>query len=303
MSKQAPVFLITGKNGQVGWELQRTLMPLGQVIALGREELDLSSPDNIRSVVQSVWPDVIVNAAAYTAVDRAEQESELAMQINGIAPGILASEAKKIGALMLHYSTDYVFDGSSGKPYLESDKPNPINKYGRTKLAGEQAIQSTNADYLILRTTWVYTSRGNNFLKTVLRLAQEREQLSIVDDQKGAPTWARFIAESTAHIIRQSLKEKYTGEFESQLYHLTAGGVTSWFNFAEAVIKLAGDSVLKEKLNIKSVRPIPTKDYPLPAKRPMSSVLSTEKLQKKYMLNIPDWEMALTLCFDDLVNT
>ncbi len=225
--------LLTGGNGQVGWELVRALLPLGEVITTNRAQANLSDLNNLRRTVQKYSADVIVNAAAYTAVDKAETEESLAFLINAEAPGILAEEAKKTGALLIHYSTDYVFDGTKISAYAEDDAPNPVNVYGQSKLAGEKAVQATGADYLILRTSWVYAARGHNFLKSVLRLAAEREELNIVADQIGSPTWARLIAEATAHIIRQSMIERHGGIFNSGLYHLTSHGETSWHGFAQ----------------------------------------------------------------------
>ena len=224
-----PRILLTGKNGQVGWELQRTLAPLGEVVVLDRRQLDLSDPDQIRERVREISPDLIVNAAAYTAVDRAEAEPEPAMAVNGTAPGLLAEEAKRIGAAIIHYSTDYVFDGAKTTPYTEEDAPNPLNVYGRTKLAGEQAVQAAGVPHLILRTSWVYGMRGKNFLLTILRLAREREELKIVDDQIGAPTWSRTIAEATAQILTSGA---WPVSGASGIYHLTASGSTSWYGFA-----------------------------------------------------------------------
>ena len=195
--------LLTGKNGQVGWELERSLQPLGQVIAFDRSGLDLASPDSIRAVIREVKPELIVNPAAYTAVDKAESEPDLAMAVNGVAPGIIAEEAKRLGAALIHYSTDYVFDGTKAEPYTEDDVPKPINVYGKTKLAGEQAVQAIGVPHLIFRTSWVYGMRGKNFLLTILRMAKEKDELRIVDDQFGAPTWSRMIAETTAQVLAQ----------------------------------------------------------------------------------------------------
>ena len=207
--------LVTGANGQVGWELQRTLQTLGDVVACDRGTLDLSDPDSIRGKVREIRPDVIVNAGAYTAVDRAESEPELAMAVNGVAPGVLAEEAKQLGALLLHYSTDYVFDGTKAEPYLESDAPNPVSVYGSSKLAGEKAVEAVGGAYLIFRTSWVYGGRGKNFLLTMLRLAGEREELRVVDDQFGAPTWCRTIAEATAQVVAK-LSPAGTGRIGSR---------------------------------------------------------------------------------------
>ena len=203
--------LLFGKNGQVGWELNRSLQPLGEIVVLDIEDVDFSEPESLRQIVQDVNPNVIVNAVAYTAVDKAEEEEELALNINGVAPGVLAEEALKLNALLVHYSTDYVFDGTKSTPYVETDSPNPINAYGRTKLAGEIAVQSSGCDYLILRTSWVYASRAHNFMLTMLKLAQEREELSIVSDQIGAPTSARLIADITILCLQQEIKEKREG--------------------------------------------------------------------------------------------
>lgn len=282
-----PTILLLGKNGQVGWELQRTLAPLGQVIALDQPDLDLTKPDQIRAKLREIKPNLIVNAAAYTAVDRAEEEPDLAMAINGIAPGILAEEAKALGATLVHYSTDYVFDGTKQTPYTEEDIPNPINVYGKTKLAGEQAIQAVDGNYLIFRTSWVYGMRRNNFLLTILRLAKERDELRIVDDQIGAPTWCRMLAEATALILARGedgLADKWG------LYHLTAGGTTSWYGFAKQILE---DIELNKKEPITLV-PILTQDYITLAKRPMNSVLSNHHMVDKLQIRIPSWESQLS---------
>jgi dTDP-4-dehydrorhamnose reductase len=280
-----PTILLLGKNGQVGWELQRTLAPLGQVIALDQPDLDLTKPDQIRAKLREIKPNLIVNAAAYTAVDRAEEEPDLAMAINGIAPGILAEETKALGATLVHYSTDYVFDGTKQTPYTEEDIPNPINVYGKTKLAGEQAIQAVDGNYLIFRTSWVYGMRGNNFLLTILRLAKERDELRIVDDQIGAPTWCRMLAEATALILARGedgLADKFG------LYHLTAGGTTSWYGFAKAVL----DSHYGE-CETPRIFPIDSTEYKTLAKRPTNSLLSTDKLTAYFKIYMPYWDNAL----------
>jgi len=294
--------LLTGSQGQVGWELARTLLPLGEVVAVNRAQADLSDLDGLRRSVRTIKPDVIVNAAAYTAVDKAETDQEQAFLINAQAAGVLAEEAAICGALLIHYSTDYVFDGSKTGAYLEGDQTNPLNVYGQSKLAGEQAIQASTADFLILRTTWVYAARGNNFVKSILRLAQEREELNIVADQIGAPTWARLIAESTAHILRQAQQERQQGGFKSGIYNLTSTGETSWHGFAEKIIELAKQ---QDGLSIKTqrVNPIPTSAYPLPAARPANSRLSTQRLQKHYQLALPSWETALQLCMDEIFSS
>lgn len=291
--------LLTGCNGQVGWELVRALLPLGEVIAANRAQADLSDLNGLRRTVQKYSADVIVNAAAYTAVDKAETEEDLAFRINAEAPAVLAEEAKKSGALLIHYSTDYVFDGTKISAYAEDDAPNPVNVYGHSKLAGEKAIQASGVDYLILRTSWVYAARGHNFLKSVLRLAEEREALNIVADQLGSPTWARLIAETTAHIIRQSVLERRSGSFDSGLYHLTSTGETSWHGFAQTIVDVVrqqGNQTLKNR----TINPIPTTDYPLPAKRPANSLLSTGRLEQHFGLKMPAWDKALKLCMEDM---
>lgn len=300
-SLSPPIILITGKNGQVGWELQRALLPLGHIIALDRHTLDLTNNTAIQKTIQHIKPDVIVNAAAYTAVDKAEEEQKSAMQINGIAPGILAEEAKQQKALLIHYSTDYVFDGTKQTPYIESDEPKPINIYGTSKLAGEQAIQATNADHVILRTSWVYGSRGNNFLLTMLKLMKERENLSIIADQTGTPTWARLIAETTAHIVKQSLVERQQKIFQSDLYHLTSSGHTTWHGFAEKIREIAQQQTTRDVLKIRNITPISTAEYPTPAKRPQNSCMTRAKLQQKYNLIMPSWDTALELCMAKLL--
>ncbi len=292
--------LLTGTSGQVGWELARTLLPLGTVTELNRTQADLTDLTRLRNIIQQQQPDVIVNPAAYTAVDKAETEKDLAFLINEEAPGVLAEEAKKIGALLVHYSTDYVFDGTMHEAYLEEDKTNPINTYGLSKLAGEETIKSMDCNYLIIRTSWVYASRGNNFLKTMLRLAAEREELRIVNDQIGAPTWARFIAEATAHIVRQSMLEKMDNTFSSDTYHLTSSGQTSWYGFAKAIIK---DGKEQHNLTLKnrSILPITTSEYPLPAQRPSNSLLSTQKVEQRFGLKMPSWDNSLRLCMQELL--
>lgn len=293
--------LLIGKNGQVGWELERTLALLGKVIAIDRKVVDLAKPDTIVAAVREMKPDIIVNAAAYTAVDKAESEPDLAMAINGIAPGIMAEEARRLNALLIHYSTDYVFDGAKNGAYTEQDVPNPQSIYGKTKLAGEQAVQAVNGSYIILRTSWVYGGRGKNFLRTILRLAQERDELRIVDDQLGAPTWSRMIAEATAQILSQVFSPLIHDPSRltelSGVYHLTSAGQTSWFGFASAIVEHAihqGEGFSPRML------PIPTTEYPLPAARPQNSVISNDKLQNAFGLSLPDWQAALGLCLDEM---
>jgi dTDP-4-dehydrorhamnose reductase len=291
--------LITGGNGQVGWELSRALLPLGELIITQRNQADFTNPDSLKNLVESIKPDVIVNAAAYTAVDKAETEIELAQLINSDSVLALAQAAKKVGALLVHYSTDYVFDGIKVGVYDERDITNPLSSYGRSKLSGELAIQASGADSLILRTTWVYAARGNNFVKTILRLAAEREQLNIVADQFGAPTWAKLIAQSTAHIIKQSQQERKQGVFNSDIYHLTASGETSWHGFAGAIIATARE--YNVELKNKELNAIPTSAYPLPAPRPANSRLSLLKLENKFGLMMPNWQTCLALCMAEML--
>ena len=291
--------LLFGKNGQVGWELNRSLQPLGEIVALGRDEVDFSNPEDLRKHVKEIKPDVIVNAVAYTAVDKAEEEEDLATVINGVAPSVLAEEALKNKLLLVHYSTDYVFDGTKSTPYVEADKPDPINVYGRTKLAGEVAIQSSGCDYLIFRTSWIYASRGDNFLLTILKLAKQGEMLNVVADQIGSPTSARLIAETTTLCLHQAIKEKQTGSFSSDLYHLTTSGFTSWHGFANEIVGIA-NKVLDIRLKIKDIKEIPTTDYPTPANRPMNSQLSLLKLERVFNVKMPNWHQALSLCLEGI---
>jgi len=288
--------LLTGKNGQVGWELQRTLAPLGEIVAVDVGDLDLSNPEAIRQAVRSIKPDIIVNPAAYTAVDKAESESELAMAINGVAPGIFAEEARKLGALLVHYSTDYIFDGRKKGPYLESDEPNPLSVYGKTKLAGEQAVCASGANHLIFRTSWVYGARGKNFLLTMLRLAKERSELRVVDDQIGAPTWSRSLGEITALVLAQLCAPgagKDVMEQVSGSYHLTSSGQVSWCGFTAEILRMANVQPLPRLV------PITTPEYPTPAARPMNSVLLNDKLMRTFGLAAGSWESNLRLCLEE----
>ena len=292
--------LLLGRTGQVGWELNRSLLTLGDVTALSRSEADFSQPEGLRKVVRESRADIIVNAVAYTAVDKAESEESLAHLINADAPSVLAEEAKRSNALFVHYSTDYVFDGTKLAPYVEEDKPNPINVYGRTKLAGEQNIQATGCRHLILRTSWVYSSRGQNFIKTILRLAQQREELRIVADQIGAPTSARFIADVTSRILAkiQPLPSSSAHE-EGDLYHLTPSNYTSWHGFAQTVLDAAKSSLL-DATKLPTLIPISTEQYPLPAPRPKNSRLNCDKLSIQFGMHFPSWETAVRFCLDEL---
>ncbi|MBE0613461.1 MAG: dTDP-4-dehydrorhamnose reductase [Burkholderiales bacterium] len=296
--------LLTGKNGQVGFELQRRLARLGRVTATGREEMDLANPDSIRNMVRNIAPNLIVNAAAYTAVDQAESEPERALAINGVAPGILAEEAKRLGAVLIHYSTDYVFDGTKAVPYAEDDEPRPLSAYGRSKLAGEQAIQAVDLPHLILRTSWVYGARGKNFMLTILRLAKDREELTVVNDQVGSPTWCQVIAAATGGVL-ESLRYGQA-EFREAcaakrgIYHLTASGQTSWHGFAAAILANAAIAAPGKSgfalARVPKLKPITTEQFPLPAQRPRNSLLSNTKIQTVFGLAMPGWESSLADC-------
>lgn len=294
--------LLFGKNGQVGWELNRSLLPLGEIIALERKDADFSDPESLRKIIQQIKPDIIVNAVAYTAVDKAEEEERLALLINGESPKVLAQEALKINALLVHYSTDYVFDGNKVSPYLEGDETEPVNAYGRTKLAGERFVMSSGCDYLIFRTSWVYSIRGHNFLLTILRLAQERDELSIISDQVGSPTPARLIAETTLLCLQHTSKEKHSGEFKSGLYNLTASGYTNWYGFANEILKVAA-RMPSFQLKTKDIMAITSDEYRTSARRPMNSRLATAVLQEKFDVIMPVWDRALSLCLDELIES
>lgn len=285
---ELPRILLIGKVGQVGFELRRTLAPLAQVACVDFPEIDLTNADSIRRWMREVRPRVVINAAAYTAVDKAESDPDRAVKINGLAPGILAEEAAKLGSLLVHYSTDYVYDGVKTSAYVETDAPNPLSAYGRSKLAGDQAIQAAGCAHLIFRLCWVYGARGQNFMLTMMRLARERETLRVVKDQFGSPTWSRMIAEATAQAIYQAVAAPEPGAFTG-IYHLAASGLTSWHGFAKAIVGL----MPAEEKRCKSVDPIATSEYPLPARRPANSALSCEKLKRTFGLQLPDWEESL----------
>jgi dTDP-4-dehydrorhamnose reductase len=290
MSNQ-PRVLIVGHLGQVGVELQRCFSGFGEVVCHDRDTVDIAAPDQLRAMVRRAAPDVILNAAAYTAVDRAESEPDAAIAVNGAAPGILAEEALRAGALLVHYSTDYVFDGSKITPWVETDQTNPLSVYGASKLAGEEAVNKVGGRYLIFRTSWVYGPHGNNFLLTMLRLARERESLNIVDDQIGAPTTSISLADATRAIVSGVLEGNYgAADNWTGLYHMTCGGSVSWRGFAQAIFARAGD-LLHGKLP--AVHPIASSEYPTPAKRPRNSVLSNQKLSDYFGLRLPSWETAL----------
>lgn len=290
--------LLFGKNGQVGWELQRALAPLGKLIALDRHSAeycgDFENPQGIAETVRKLKPTVIVNATAYTAVDKAESDKEKAQRVNATAVEFLAKAAEECGALLVHYSTDYVFNGSGDKPWNEDDATEPMNVYGETKLQGEQAIARNMSKYLIFRTSWVYAARGNNFAKTMIRLAKDRETLSVINDQFGAPTGADLLADSTAHAIRVALvKPEVSG-----LYHLIASGTTTWFEYAGMVIAQARAKGVE--LQVQTINPVETAAFPTPAKRPNNSRLNTTKFRETFGLVLPEWEAGVTRLIDEL---
>ena len=302
--------LLTGKNGQLGDDLRHALSRLGDVVATDRQQFDLSRPDEIRKKIRELQPTLIVNAAAYTAVDQAEKDEAAALAINSEAPAIMAEEAKKIGAALVHYSTDYVFDGSKKSPYDENDPPNPISVYGRTKLAGEQAVRDSGVDHLIFRTAWVYSTRGKNFLLTILRLATQREELRIVRDQIGAPTWSREIANATAKALEQICNPTdgtAAWSERSGTYHMTAGGETNWYEFSRAILQEAAQAPDSAawfhaatngmELLARRVLPITTAEYPTPARRPAYSVLSNSRLNRTFGIQLPDWRQQLQSAF------
>jgi dTDP-4-dehydrorhamnose reductase len=293
-----PQILIVGAAGQVGVELQRSFSGFGSVVTADLESVDLADADQTRALVRRVKPDVILNAAAYTAVDRAESQPDLAAAINATAPRVLAEEALRLNALLVHYSTDYVFDGQKQQPWVESDEPNPLNVYGATKLAGEQAIQQVGGRFLIFRTSWVYGPHGNNFLLTMLRLARERSHLSIVDDQFGSPTTSIELASATRTITEGVLSGQFGAPTDwAGLYHMTCADSTTWFGFAKAIFARA-----EQRLQLKTPELIPlaTKDYPTPAKRPRNSVLSNQKLYDRFGVRLAAWQTALDDVFQAL---
>ena len=300
MSAERRRILVLGGDGQVAWELRRTLAPLGEVIAVGRRTqpaLDLTRPESILPLIETLSPAWIVNAAAYTAVDKAESEPEAAAAVNAVAPGYLAEAAGRVGAQLVHYSTDYVFDGTASVPYREDDAPNPQGVYGQTKLAGEAAIAQAGCDWLILRTAWVYGARGGNFLRTMRRLAREREELRVVADQRGAPTWSRHIAEATAQILAQLGDDRAAWHRACGVYHLTSAGQATWHDFASAIVDHLRT---RETIPCQRVTAITTGDYPTPAKRPAYSVLDNDKLARAFGIRLPDWRDALTQVQEEL---
>ena len=288
-----PKILLFGRIGQVGWELRRTLAPMSRLICVDYPEVDFTNPGSIRQWMNEAAPDIVVNAAAYTAVDKAETETALASKINAEAPGVMAEEARKRGALLVHYSTDYVYEGAKSTPYVEDDPPNPQGAYARTKLAGDRAIQQADGDHLIFRLCWVYGARGGNFMLTMMRLAREREKLRVVADQVGCPTWSRLIAETTALALKQVVGAGGIGAAKG-VYHLCASGQTSWHGFARAIV----DLMPPEQRKCREVEAITTAEYPTPTKRPAYSVMSCAKLERVFGLRLPDWHDGLRLVLE-----
>jgi dTDP-4-dehydrorhamnose reductase len=299
--------LLTGRNGQIGWELERSLAPLGSVTAIDVEDVDFTDTSALRRTVRELRPDIVVNAAGYTAVDRAEAEPDLVMAVNGTAPGVLAEEALRQEALLVHYSTDYVFDGEKDGPYTEQDRPAPLNVYGESKLAGERAIHGSGCAHLILRTSWVYGTRGRNFLKAILGLEPGREDIPVVDDQVGAPTWSRTVAEATAQILVQCHEPgdpaRSGFRARSGIYHLTCSGSTSWYGFAMAILEEAAARLPAGRISLPGparLNPVPTGGYPATAVRPVNSLLACDKLLEEFGITLPDWKEALLLCMEEL---
>ena len=297
MRKKHPILLVIGSSGQVGWELLRTLAPVGRVVGASLEgsggpTVDLMQPGSLSDLMSEVKPDIVINAAAYTAVDKAEQEPGLAAAINADAVGELGRLAAAAGIPVVHYSTDFVFDGITDRPYLEDDGPAPLGVYGQTKLAGEQALASSGATYLVFRTAWVYGVRGANFMLTMRRLFNERDDVRVVADQTGAPTWSRMLAEATATILTRVFQGNLDPESVTGVYHMTAGGSTSWFGFAQAILEA----------NVANCRltPISSSEYPTPARRPAYSVLDNGKLERSFGIALPDWRVSLRQCLEDL---
>ncbi len=286
--------LLLGADGQVGWHLRKSLVTVGDLKVCSKYEANLEDAEQVKRILQNYKPNIIVNAAAYTAVDNAEKEIEKANIINSIALDLLSSEAKNLNAILVHYSTDYIFDGKKITPYTENDKPNPLSIYGKTKLDGENKIIESGCKYLIFRTSWVYSARGNNFIKTIIKLAKEKEYLNIVSDQIGSPTSANYIADVTAHCLQNLSEDRYG------IYNITSSGKTSWYELATFIIGQIVKYDIEIKTTIKNIKPIPTEDYPLPAKRPKNSKLCTDKIQRTFNLDIPNWQYHVKLILEDL---
>lgn len=283
--------LVTGKTGQVGQELQNSLMPYGHVIAMDRSQMDLTDPDSIRRTIREVAPNIIVNAAGYTAVDKAESEPDIAMRVNAIAPGVMAEEARRLNARLIHYSTDYVFDGRNSEPYIETDEPNPVNVYGRSKLEGERAIAAVGCQHLILRASWIYSATGTNFLLTILRLAREKKELAIVDDQIGSPTSAKALSLATAELI-----EKIRGPLSEQgVFHLSATGAVSRLEFTRKIVEIA-KQLSGNAAGWATLQPTTTALFPLPAMRPLNAATSKEKIKRVFGIEMTNWQSQLKSC-------
>ncbi|MEM5427395.1 dTDP-4-dehydrorhamnose reductase [Cupriavidus oxalaticus] len=299
---EAPSILVTGSNGQIGFELRRSLATLGQVFALGHADCDLGAPDIVRAVVRRLRPDVIVNAAAYTAVDQAEFESELAFAVNGVAPGVLAEEACSLGSLLVHYSTDYVFAGSGDTPHQETDEVGPLSVYGKSKLAGERAIAGTNASAVVLRTCWVAGAHGTNFARTILEQGRERDTLRVVNDQFGAPTTASLIADVTARIIDRAWIHGSRAAFPSGIYHLAAAGETSWHGYATEVLRYAARKGVVLRVDPDRIEAIPAMALPRAAQRPANSRLNTRKLHDTFDIHLPEWQAGVHYLIDQILS-
>ena len=297
-----PRLLVTGSNGQIGFELRRSLAPLGDVIALDRATCDLAQPDTLRKVVREYRPDVIVNPAAYTAVDRAETDAEMAFAVNGTAVGALADEARALGSLLVHYSTDYVFDGTKDGAYVETDPVNPQSVYGKSKLAGEEAIAASGATALVMRTCWVAGAHGGNFAKTMLKLGRERDSLRVIADQFGAPTTAALIADVTAQIVARAWLTGDRAAFPSGMYHLAAAGETTWHGYATAVLRYAKALGVELKVDPDRIEAIPATAYPLPAPRPANSRMNTGKLVDTFGVHLPDWQQGIHFLLDQILS-
>lgn len=288
--KGKPSVLLTGRTGQVGSEFEKQLAPLAHLSAFDRSQFDLEQPERLREIIRELKPNVIINAAAYTAVDQAESEPTKARAINADAVRVLAEETERLGALLVHYSTDYVFDGAKRSPYIESDLPNPLSVYGTTKLAGEAAIRDSGCSHLILRTTWVYAATGKNFVRTIARLAQQRPELTIVNDQRGAPTSAHELVRATLQLLAQAPFQV------RELYHMTSGGETTWYEFAQEIVH----ELVRRQRKTASLRPVTTAEYPTAARRPLNSVLSNEKLARDFGVQLPHWREGLHATFAEL---
>lgn len=297
-----PTILVTGSDGQVGFELRRSLACLGNVVAFNRVECDLSVPDALRNIVRRIQPDVIVNAAAYTAVAKAETEADAAFSINAVAPGILAEEARALGSLLVHYSTDYVFDGSGAKPYVEDDTAHPLSVYGKSKLAGELAIAASGGQAIVLRTSWVAGVRGDNFVRAILRQASEGHSLRVVDDQFGAPTTASLVADVTAHIVDRAWLHGERAAFPGGIYHLAAAGETSWHGYATEIVRYAACKGAVLEAGPASIEAVPTAAYPLDAARPANSRLNTRKLRETFGIHLPVWQAGVHHLIDQILS-